>query len=391
MKGLVLSAEWDPRKDYPLSDFEKQTRKAITGSNVWRHPRLSLETVPDPTPGPDDVVLRVNYCGVCGSDVHFYETDKDGYIFYPGLTRFPAILGHELSGEVVAKGENVTDLQVGSLVTCEEMIWCGHCVPCRNGFPNHCTNLEEIGFTIDGGFAEYLVIKAKYCWPVDAIVERYGDRDKAMQAAAFCEPTSVAYNALFVRAGGFQPGADVVVYGAGPIGLAAVALARAAGAARVLVFEVSENRRKLAKAVGADDAVDPVALEKGGTRPRDLVLELTKGQGADVHVEAAGVMSRTVPEMEASLAINGKIVIIGRAAERVPMYLENLQVRRSQVFGAQGHSGHGVFPSVIRLMAAGRIDMTRAVTAIRPLDESVDAIKHLSEHRSEGKIQIKIA
>jgi len=271
------------------------------------------------------------------------------------------------------------------------MIWCGHCVPCRNGYPNHCVNLEEIGFTINGAFADYIVIGAKYCWPVDALVERYGDLEKAMQAAAFCEPTCVAYNGLFIRSGGFKPGAYVVVFGAGPIGLASIALSSATGAARVIVFEVSETRRKLAKAVGADDVYDPVALEKDGTKPREIIMELTKGEGADVQLEAAGAMNKTIPEMEASLAINGKIVIVGRAAYRVPMYLETLQVRRSQVYGAQGHSGHAIFPSVIRMMGAGLIDMTKAVTAIKPLDEVVDAIKYLSKERAEGKIQVKVS
>lgn len=391
MKGLVLEAQWQPREDYILSDFEKSTGKAITGSSVWRYPKMRVETVPDPTPGPDDVVIRVNYCGVCGSDVHFYETDDDGYMLYPGLTKFPSVTGHELSGVVEEVGKNVSDLKIGTPVTCEEMIWCGHCVPCRNGYPNHCVNLEEIGFTINGAFADYIVINAKFCWPIDGILERYSDMEKAKQAAAFCEPTSVAYNGMFIRGGGFQPGANVVVFGAGPIGLAAIALAGAAGAAKVIAFEVSERRRNLAQDLGADEAFDPVALERDGTRPADLILQLTNGEGADMHVEAAGFMSGTVPVMESSLAINGKMIIIGRAAARVPMYLEQLQVRRSQVYGAQGHSGHAIFPSVIRLMAAGRIDMTKAVTSIRTLEETPSAIERLSTERSEGKIQVKLS
>lgn len=391
MRGLVLEAEWEPRKEYILSEFEKTTGKAITGSSVWRYPKLEIKNVETPTPGPDDVVIRVKYCGVCGSDVHFYETDQEGYIIYPGLTKFPSILGHEFSGIVEAIGKNVKDLKPGTPVTCEEMIWCGQCVPCRNGYPNHCINLEEIGFTINGAFAEYIVIGAKYCWPVDTLVERFGDLEKAMQAAAFCEPTCVAYNGLFIRSGGFKPGAYVVVYGAGPIGLAAIALSRAAGAARVIVFEVSETRKKLAESVGADHVYDPVALTNKGTKPRDIVMELTKGEGADVQVEAAGAMNKTIPEMETSLAINGKIIIIGRAAERVPMYLETLQVRRSQIYGSQGHSGHAIFPSVIRMMGAGLLDMSKAVTSVRPLDEVVDAIIQLSKARAEGKIQVKVS
>jgi threonine dehydrogenase-like Zn-dependent dehydrogenase len=390
MKGLVLDAQWEPRPGYTLTDFEKRTGKAITGSSVWRYPKLEVKEVATPTPGPDDVVIRVKYCGVCGSDVHFYETDSDGYLLYPGLTKFPTILGHEFSGVVEEVGKNVTSLQPGTPVTCEEMIWCSHCDPCRNGYPNHCVNLEEIGFTINGAFADYIVVGARYCWPVDSLVERYSDLEKAMQAAAFCEPTSVAYNGLFVRGGGFQPGAYVVVYGAGPIGLASIALSRAAGAAKVIAFEVSARRRELAVAVGADAAYDPVGLAEEGERPSSVVMELTDGQGADVQVEAAGAMNRTIPEMEASLAINGKIIIVGRAADRVPMYLESFQVRRSQLFGSQGHSGHAIFPSVIRMMGAGLIDMTRAITATYPLDQAVAAIERLSKERAEGKILIKL-
>lgn len=102
MKGLALDADWEPREDYLLSDFERQTGKAITESSVWRNPKLVVQEVETPKPGPDQVLLRVKNCGVCGSDIHFYETDEEGYILYPGLTKFPTILGHEFSSVVYA-------------------------------------------------------------------------------------------------------------------------------------------------------------------------------------------------------------------------------------------------------------------------------------------------
>ncbi|MDI7277154.1 MAG: alcohol dehydrogenase catalytic domain-containing protein, partial [Anaerolineae bacterium] len=135
MKALVLTAQWDPRPGYVPSAWEETTRKAITGNSVWRHPALEVKEVPLPSVGPDEVLLRVRACGVCGSDMHFYETDDQGYILYPGLTRFPTTLGHEFAGEVVQVGSAVTDLRPGDRVTAEEMIWCGHCRPCRDGFP----------------------------------------------------------------------------------------------------------------------------------------------------------------------------------------------------------------------------------------------------------------
>jgi threonine dehydrogenase-like Zn-dependent dehydrogenase len=388
MKGLVVHAEWQPRPGYVVSEFERSTGKAITGSSVWRYPKLSLEDLPEPRLGPKDVLIRPKACGICGSDVHFYETDEEGYMLYPGLTKFPVIIGHEFSGEVVEVGSEVRDLRPGDMVTSEEMIWCGECTPCRNGYPNQCLNLEEIGFTIPGAQAEYIVVGAKYCWKINDLAERYGDVDRAYEAGALCEPTSVAYNAMFTRAGGFRPGGYVAVFGTGPIGFAAIALARAAGAGKIIAFEVSPIRQELARKIGADEVYNPVELERQGTSPRQVLLESTKGEGVDLHVEAAGAPARTIPEMEASLAIGGKIVMIGRASERTPIYLEHFQTHAAQIYGAQGHSGYGNFPYVIRLMAAGKIDMTQIITSRFPLDQAVEAVQKATR-REDGKIMVR--
>lgn len=384
MRALMLEVEKQPRAGYRLSEFEERTGKVITGSNVWKNPKLKVKEVADPKVGPSDVLIQVKAVGVCGSDVHFYETDKEGYMLYPGLTKFPVIIGHEFAGEIVEIGKEVKDFKSGDRVTAEEMVWCGYCRPCRDGFPNHCTNLEEIGFTIDGADAEYIVIPFKQCWNVDPIFERYNDEERAWEVAATCEPTSVAYNTIFVRGHGFQPGAYVVVYGAGPIGLASIGLAKAAGAAKVISFEPYEGRRKLARQMGAEYTYDPTKVV-----PHEVVMELTKGEGADFQVEASGAPEKAIPEMEKSLAINGKISVVGRAAQRVPMFLELLQIRRSQIFGTQGHSGDGLFPSVIRMIGAGLIHNEKMITARYPLDSAVEAIKQLSGNRNEGKIMIK--
>ncbi len=384
MKALVLNAEWRPKPGYQVSEWEKTTGKAINGNSIWYNPHLEVKEVPDPKiTKPDEVLIEVKACGVCGSDIHFYETDDQGYMLYPGLTKFPAIIGHEFSGKIVEAGPEVEGVNVGDMVTVEEMLWCGHCTACRNGFPNHCENLEEIGFTVDGAMAKYIVVGFKYVWKIDAIAERFGDEEKAYEVGALTEPTSVAYNGIFERGGGFRPGAYVSVFGTGPIGLAAVGLAKAAGAGMIVAFEVSEKRRELAKKVGADYVFDPLEV-----RPSEVMMELSKGEGFDFHVEAAGAPDKTIPEMEKALAINAHIVQIGRAAKRVPMFLETLQVRRSQVFGAQGHSGHGTFPNVIRTVAAGRLDLSPIITARYKLDDAVDAIERATK-REDGKIMIK--
>jgi threonine dehydrogenase-like Zn-dependent dehydrogenase len=388
MNGLVLEAKWKPRHGYEVTEFERTTGKAVTGSSVWHDPKVRLAALPDPKPGPKDVLIHPKACGVCGSDVHFVERDSDGYMLYPGLTKFPVVIGHEFSGEVVEIGKDVRDLRPGDMVTCEEMIWCGECVPCRNGYPNQCLNLEEIGFTIDGAQAEYLAIGAKYCWKIDALAERYGNADTAYEAGALTEPTSVAYNAMFTRAGGFAPGGYVTVFGTGPIGFAAIALARAAGAGKIIAFEVSPARQELARRVGADRVFNPVEVEKRGLRPRDVILEETRGEGAAMHVEAAGAPPRTVPEMEASMAIGGKLVIIGRASDRASVYLDQFQTHAAQIYGAQGHSGYGNFPNVIRLLASGRVDLLPIVTSRFPLDQAADAV-HKALRREDGKILVR--
>ena len=382
MRAMVLDAKWEPRADYVVSEWEKRTGKAITGSSVWRYPTLQVRDWPDPQPGPQEVVLAVQACGVCGSDMHFYETDAQGYVLYPGLTKFPTILGHEFSAKVVEAGKNVTMLKVGDMVTVEEMIWCGRCIPCRNGFPNHCANLEEIGFTIPGAFANYIAVDEKFCWKINAIAERFGDEKKAYEVGALTEPSCVSYNAMFSRAGGFKPGHYVSVFGAGAIGLAAIGLAKAAGAGMIVAFEVSPPRRELAKKVGAEFVYDPRQVT-----PSEVMMELSKGEGFNYHVEAAGVPERVLPEVEKALAINAKVVQIGRAAQKVPMYLENFQVRRSQFYGAQGHSGDENFPNVIRLVAAGRLDLSPIITARYQLADVVKAIDK-SRDRTDGKILV---
>lgn len=388
MKGLVLEAQWQPKSDYRLSDFEKKSGQSITASSVWRYPKISLQDKPVPQIGPNQVLLKVKACGICGTDNHLVETTPDGYMLYPGLAKFPSVLGHELSGQVAEVGANVKTLKVGDPVTVEEMNWCGECTPCRNGFPNQCVNLEEIGITVDGGFEEYLAVDARYCWKIDGFMDVYHDEDKMYEAGATVEPTCVAYNAVFEIGGGFRPGAYVVVFGAGPIGLAGTALAKCGGASKVIVFEMLEARQKLSKAMGADYVFNPAALEEQGASAHEVIMDITKGEGADFYLESAGLPTKTMPEITKALAVDSTIVQVGRAAEEAPLYIETLQVRRSRLAGAQGHSGHGNFPNVIRLMSAGMIDMTKQITARFPLSDAVAAIAKAGE-RDGGKVMIK--
>ena len=367
MKALKLEADWEPKPGAvaTLDPADVSTRLARRGNQVWRNPRISVATLPDPSPGADDVVIRVRACGICGSDFHFVESDADGYMLYPGLVRTPVVTGHEFAGVVEAVGPAVKDFAPGDRVCAEEIAWCGDCLACRAGRPNNCTRIEELGFSFDGAHAELVVTRARYCWSLAPLLEAGIDPDRVFQLGALVEPTGVAYIAIFVSAGGFMPGASVGVVGAGPIGLAAIALARAAGAGRIVAFEVAEGRRQLASAMGADLVLDPKGLGPDGVAA--AAREASRGRGIDMWVEASGAAG-VAEMMAASLAPAGRLVLIGRGPHMIDLDPEFLIVRGAAIHGSIGHSGSGAFGRVIDLMAAGRLDMTRLVSGTVDLE-----------------------
>jgi scyllo-inosose 3-dehydrogenase len=389
MKALVLEADWDPRPPYVPSPAEIANRKATIASEVWRHPRLTLTTVPDPEFGPHEVLIRVRAVGVCGSDTHCLETDPEGYILFSGPTSLPVILGHEYAGEVVAVGSAVRDLAPGHLVACEGMLYCGVCEACRRGQPNQCPRLEMVGFSAPGAYAELITAHEKHCFRVDGLAERYGDVQLGLEIAALIEPIACPFNGMFVAAGGMLPGSHVAVYGCGPIGLGAVLLARAAGAASIAAFDISPERCELALAMGADVAHDPRALAAQGGSPAEVVRELTGGWGADMQIEAAGAAHATMPEIERSFAPAGKMVYLGRTGLEPPVMLDVLMSLASSITGARGHAGGGCFPGVIRMIERGIIDPAPMITARTPFDGVVAAIER-SCLRTDGKIMVQV-
>ena len=386
MKALRLEADWDPRPESAatLDPADVTARLARRGNQVWRNPRISVATLPDPSPGADDVVIRVRACGICGSDFHFVECDGDGYMLYPGLVRTPVVTGHEFAGEVEAVGPAVRDFAPGDFVCAEEIAWCGDCLACRAGRPNNCTRIEELGFSFNGAHAERVVTRARYCWSLAPLLEAGIPADRAFQLGALVEPTGVAYIALFVSAGGFMPGASVGVVGAGPIGLAAIALARAAGAGRVVAFEVAEGRRELATAMGADLVLDPLSLGSDGVI--GAALEASRGRGIDLWVECSGAAG-VAEMMAATLAPAGRMVLIGRGPHMIDLDPEFLIVRGAAIHGSIGHSGAGAFGRVIDLMAAGRLDMSRLVSGTVDLEAAARLLDG-TPRRESGKILV---
>lgn len=387
MDATKLVADWDPRPGYAVTVDEERTGKAGMACHVFRHPRLERVEEPDPAPASGEVVVQVKGCGVCGSDTHSIETDADGYMIFSGPASFPCILGHEYAGEVVAVGKDVRNLVIGDLVTAEGMLYCGVCEACRKGWFNQCVRLDMVGFSSPGAYARYVKVHEKHCWSLNGLAERLGSAQAACEQGALVEPVGCSYNGMFVAAGGMTPGSHVAVFGCGPIGLGAIALARATGAATIVGFDLSPARLQSARDMGADEAWDPRALAARGERPADVMRRISRGWGSDMVIEAAGAAVQTMPDIEAALAPAGKVVYLGRTGERAPVMLDVLVSGASRIVGARGHAGGGVYPQIIRMLEHGVLDVAGMISHHMPLSQAAEAVER-SRTREDAKIML---
>ena len=387
MKVVQLKAKWDPKPDFKLGSKDIDGKLTYLGSQVWRDPVVKVIEKEKPQIKPNEVLIQVKRCGICGSDVHMNQPYDDGYIYYPGLTAFPVTLGHEFAGEIVEVGSQAISKRTGKLyekgepVTVEEMVWCGECKPCCDGYPNHCERLQEIGFSIDGAFAEYITVPAKLCWSLKKLERNYDD---VFKIGSLIEPTSVAYNAVIERGGGIRPGENVIILGAGPIGLVSTKILKTAGAGLCIVSEPEEHRASLAKKMGADYVINP--LKENFV---EQVKEYTDNEGAALYLEATGLPQVVTDDIQNAIweckAVNSTVVIVARAEQRMPVCGEFFQVKRARIVGAQGHSGHGTFFNVISSMAAG-MDVTPMITKEISLNKVPENIKLLQTDRENCKI-----
>ncbi|MBK5115235.1 MAG: alcohol dehydrogenase catalytic domain-containing protein [Candidatus Heimdallarchaeota archaeon] len=390
MKAVQLKAKWDPKPDFKLGSKDNDGKLTYLGSQVWKDPKVGIVDKEKPKILPNEVLIRVKRCGICGSDVHMNQAHKDGYIYYPGLTAFPVTIGHEFSGEITEVGAHAINkrtgkrYEIGEPVTVEEMVWCGECKPCCDGYPNHCERLQEIGFSINGAFAEYIAVPSKLCWSLNKLQERYDD---IFKIGSLIEPTSVAYNAVIERGGGIKPGENVVILGAGPIGLTATKILKTAGAAVCIVSEPEQHRAKLAQKMGADHVINPIKEDFV-----EMIKEYTDGEGAALYLEATGLPQIVTPNIQDAIweckAVNSTVVIVARAEQNMPVCGEYFQVRRARIVGAQGHSGHGTFSNVISCMAAG-MDVTPMVTKEISIEEVPENLDLLQTDRENCKISVK--
>jgi threonine dehydrogenase-like Zn-dependent dehydrogenase len=385
MKAVKAYAEWKPRKGYIPTESENRYKRAISGNLLWKNPSINIVDEPEPNLGSDELLIKVKYCGICGSDTHVFESDSNGYIIFSGPAKLPCILGHEYSGEIIEVGRDVSGFKNGDIVTGESIFWCGKCLPCRSGMLNQCDNIELMGLTTNGAFSEYIAVKAKYCWVLNSLEERFS-RDEIFKIGALIEPLGCAYNGIFISGNGFYPGAYAAIYGAGPIGLGAVLLLKAAGAAKIIVVDVIDERLEIAKKMGADYVYN---LSKTD-RIEKVIMDITADWGVDIQVEAAGAANKTIPLMQRLCSKRGKIIYLGRADSTSEMELNTIVSGSHFLTGSRGHSGYGIFPNTIRLIQGGRLNAVgEMVTSVFPISRIMEAFA-LSTKRIDGKILIQI-
>ena len=360
MKAVQLNAD-------QISD-QSGFDAAAEAPRTLRMPRIELVNLPDPAPGPDDVIVRPLVAGIGDDERQLASADCKGHLTRGDTLHLPRVLGQEFAGEVEAVGGQVQDIEVGDYVTAEAFQWCGECTNCRATGYEFCQSYEELGRTLNGAYAEQILVGSRFCWSINPLIDRFGVR-KGCETGSLVLPLARIYNALFVRAKGFLPGECVGVYGSGLLSLASVALARAAGAGQILLFADVPTVTPLAGRLGATGVYGTADLSAIGQEPHDIVMDATSGQGANVQIEVGGNANALISELEGSLAITGKIVTPVSQVEPPDTDLEQFIFRQGRIQPAQGHVGHGIFPNLIELLNAGAADLTPAIARRIPLSE----------------------
>jgi L-iditol 2-dehydrogenase len=318
---------------------------------------LELTPMPEPSIGPDDVLVKVKACGICGSDVHGFDGST-------GRRIPPLVMGHEASGVVAQAGHAVTDLSVGERVTFDSTIYCGHCFYCAAGQVNLCDNREVLGvspgtYRRHGAFAEFVSVPRR-------IVYRLPD-SIGFEQAALIEAVSVAVHAVGLIP--VRQGETAVVVGSGMIGLLAIQAARLAGCTSVVAIDIDEGRLHLARQLGATETVNSRSVN-----PSEAVREWTSGRGAGVVVECLGA-AETVRTAIACARKGGMVALVGNLAAAVELPLQDVVTRQIRLQGSCASSGE--YPAVIELMATGAIRVDPLISAVAPLAEGAEWFQRL--------------
>jgi L-iditol 2-dehydrogenase len=313
--------------------------------------------VPDPTVGDDDVLVRVQACGICGSDVH-------GYTGQTGRRLPPLIMGHEAAGVVERVGRNVPDFTPGDRICFDSTVYCNQCPACQQGQYNRCVKRQVLGVSIPefkrhGAFAEFVAVPHWIC-------ARLPDPMSFVQASLL-EPASIGAHAA--NRPPISKGDTIAVLGAGTIGLFILQAAKIRGARTTIACDINEFRLDLARQVGTDACVNPA---RGNLK--EEIHSRTDGRGADVVFEAVG-FSDTFRQAISITKTGGWLVAVGNLQKQTEFNLQELVSRELTFTGSYASAGE--FRTCLDLMASGRINVRPLISAVLPLQEGPAAFQRL--------------
>jgi L-iditol 2-dehydrogenase len=328
---------------------------------------IEFRDIPRPAAGPGQVLVRMRRIGVCGSDIHVYHGTHP-------YTGYPVVQGHEVAGIVAETGAGVTGLAPGDLVTFTPQVTCGECYPCRHGMYHICESLKVMGFQTGGAAQEY--------FPVDAGKILKLPANVSLDQAAMVEPISVAVHAL--RRGGDVAGKRVLVLGAGTIGNLVAQVARASGAAAVMVSDISDYKLEKARACGIDFAVNP--------RREELAAAILRGFGpdrADLILECVGAQE-TIAQAIATARKGTTVVVVGVFGQKPTVDMGLVQDRELNLVGSLMYQRED-YKRAIELVAAAKLHLEPMVTHRFPFREYPAAYRAIEDaHGNSMKVMITL-
>jgi threonine 3-dehydrogenase len=319
--------------------------KALVKSRA--EPGIWMENVPEPTIGPNDVLIRIRKTAICGTDMHIWHWDDWAQRTIP----VPMQVGHEYCGEIVEMGSEVRGLAIGDRVSGEGHITCGYCRNCRAGRRHLCANTVGVGVNVPGCFAEYLALPASNVFKLSPVID--DDIASILDPFGNATHTALSFNVV---------GEDVLITGAGPIGVMAVAIARYAGARHVVITDVNPYRLELARQMGATRAVD-VRTESLDDVMKDLRME----EGFDVGMEMSGVPS-AFREMLRTMHHGGAIAMLGIMPKDTGIAWDEIIFKGLMVKGVYGREMFETWYKMSSMLQSG-LNIRSVITHRLPVSE----------------------
>lgn len=328
---------------------------------------LTLANIPDPDPGPKEVLVRVIKAGVCGTDLHIYKWDE----WAQSVIKPPVVVGHEFVGEVVALGLDTTLHQIGDRVSGESHITCGLCRNCRAGKPHLCHLTKVVGVHRNGAFAELVVMPEHNLWPIHDSIPT--------EIAAFLDPIG---NAAHCALSFDLVAEDVLITGAGPIGVMAAAICRHQGARHVVVTDINDYRLELARRMGAS-----IAINVTHTSVEDAIQQLGMSNGFDRGIEVSGNPA-AFRSMLANMYNGGKITMLGFLPDSTTIAWNQVIFKSLLLKGIYGREMYETWYKMTQMLRSG-LDVSPVLTHQLPLGEFETGFTAMAEGHC-GKVVLDI-